>query len=428
MNILHVSITDVTGRRFNGYYMQQAVDAANYHFEMAVWGKDSDNANVHKMCRGVLRLLNSITWRVGSLLALEGLIGPASFALPFQPYFRRADVLHLHLIHAGQFFSILALPMLSQRKPIVWTIHDCWPTTGMCVYSFDCERWLAGCTGRCPYPRGRSPLRHYVPALHWRIKQRVYQRMDATLVVASKWTQDRVQRSPLLRQLPCHLIPFGIDLETFAPRPKAQCRERLGIRPDERVLAFRGISLKKDRYKGMRWLREALDLYEPREPTCLLILEDGRDFEPLSPKYRVIDLGWVDDDGRVADALCAADLFLMPSVQEAFGLMAVESMACGTPVVVFEGTSLPDVIKAPRGGLAVPLKDSAALAGTIGRLLEDDGLREELGREGRQIAEREYSLPLYVQRHLHLYEAVVEKHNKSGESIEQLCLSGNDNS
>ena len=415
MNILHVSGIDIIGGRFTGCYMQQEVDEADYHFEMAVWSKISDNPNVHQIKdrkRGLFWFLNAIAWRLNGLLALEGLIGLGGFVLPFQPYFQRADIIHLHLIHDMPYFSMLALPMLSQRKPIVWTIHDAWPTTGMCVYSFECEHWLTGCTVRCPYPRGKSPLRHYVPALHWRIKQMVYKHIDVNLVVASQWTQDRVQRSPLLRHLPCHLIPFGINLEIFAPKPKVQCRERLGIRPDERVLAFRGIPLKKDRYKGMRWLLEALGLYEPQEPTCLLILQDGRDFEFLSPKYRVLNLGWLDDDHQIVDALCAADLFLMPSVQEAFGLMAVESMACGTPVVVFEGTSLPDVIKAPRGGLTVPAKDSVALAGAIERLLRDDDLREKLGRQGRQIAEQEYSLPLYVQRHIQLYEAVVKRHNK----------------
>ena len=114
---------------------------------------------------------------------------------------------------------------------------------------------------------------------------------------------------------------------------------------------------------------------------------------------------------RSAVALSAADVFLMPSIQEAFGLMAVEAMACGTPVIVFEGTALPSVIRAPHGGLAVPARDSVALAGAIKRLLDDDDLRSELGGQARQIAEREYAFPLYIQRHLSLYEEVIERHH-----------------
>jgi len=222
--------------------------------------------------------------------------------------------------------------------------------------------------------------------------------------------QDRVQRSPLLSRSPCHLIPFGIDLGTFLPRSKAESRKKLGIWPNQKVIAFRDVGL-GDRFKGVRWLTEALQMYEPPEPTCLLVLQEGVAFRPLWPKYNVITPGWIDGE-QLALALSAADVFLMPSIQEAFGLMAVESMACGTPVVVFEGTALPDVIKAPQGGLAVPAGDSVALAGAIQQLLSDDDLRDRLGKQARQIVEREYSLPLYVQRHVKLYEKVIEHHHR----------------
>jgi glycosyltransferase involved in cell wall biosynthesis len=181
-----------------------------------------------------------------------------------------------------------------------------------------------------------------------------------------------------------------------------------GIREGEHILAFRGNPQIADQYKGMAWLREALELYEPTVPTTLLIMQDASGFWPLSKKYRIVDLGWVDGE-VLANALSAADLFLMPSVQEAFGLMAVEAMACGTPVIVFEGTSLPEVIRAPEGGgTAVPMKDSRALAEEIARLLADDEAREGLGRRAREIAEREYPHSLYVRRHLELYRSLLE--------------------
>jgi glycosyltransferase involved in cell wall biosynthesis len=221
--------------------------------------------------------------------------------------------------------------------------------------------------------------------------------------------QDKVQRSPLLRNFPCHLIPFGIDLENFRPRPKMESRKKLGIWPDQKVIAFRDVGLKSDRFKGLHWLMEALQIYKPQEPTCLLILQDGMAFRSLWPKYSVITPGWIDGE-ELAVALSAADVFLMPSIQEAFGLMAVESMACGTPLIVAEGTALPDVIRVPQGGLAVPARDSVALAGALQHLLGDDGLRNRLRKQARQIVEQEYALPLYVQRHVNLYQEVIERY------------------
>lgn len=411
MNILHISNTDLMGGRFTGYSMQQAL-GPGHSVEMAVWNRTADNPSVHLMRQGTwLRIPAAIARRFDDRLGLEGLTRLGGWSLPGRDYFKRADVVHLHLIHNDANISLLSLPMLSRHKPLVWTIHDPWAMTGGCLYPFDCDRWLSGCAPRCPYPRRRSLLQHYVPALHWQIKKRLYQRSDLDLAVASKWMRDRVQRSPLLSHFRCHHIPLGIDLKMFRPRPRAESRKTLGILPDQKVIAFRDVG-SGDRFKGVRWLMEALQIYEPQEPTCLLILEKGRAFQALRPKYNVITPGWIDGE-ELAVALSAADVFLMPSIQEAFGLMAVESMACGTPVVVFEGTALPDVIKAPQGGLAVPARDSVALAAAIQRLLTDDDLRVALGKQARQIAEQEYSLPKYLQSHINMYEDAIERHRRN---------------
>jgi len=411
VNILHVSSTDLVGGRFTGYYMHKVADSAEHRFTMAVWDRESDSPSVCQLRparSSILRKPRSALRLLDRALGLEGLTGLGSFVYPFRRFFKQADVVHLQLIHNSAFFSILALPALTRTKPLVWTIHDCWAFTGMCTHPFNCNRWLSGCRGRCPHPRGHSPLRYYIPAVHWRTKRVLYKRTRLTLVAASRWVQERVQSSPLLGHLPCHLIPFGIDLEEFSPRPKAEALESLGIKgihPDEHVLAFRGVGIPADQYKGMVWLREALELYEPTAPTTLLIMQDGSSFAHLSRKYRIVNLGWV-DGSTLVNALCAADLFLMPSVQEAFGVMAIEAMACGTPVVVFEGTALPDVIRAPRGGVAVPARDSAALEAAIRALLADEGIRSGLARQARELAEQEYSLETYVRRHLALYESL----------------------
>lgn len=415
MNILHISNTDLIGGRFTGYYMQQSLDNS-YNVTMAVWKKKSQSTHVHLTPPGnpLLRFMTLITMRIGVKFGLDGLTGYGGWGLPDRDYFKRADVVHLHLIHNHPNLSILSLPMLSRQKPMVWTIHDPWAMTGGCEHSFECDRWLTGCAPPCPHPRRKSLFQHYMPSLHWRIKKRVYQRAGVTLIVASQWMQDRVERSPLLRHLPCHQIPFGIDLEIFKPGSKIECRKKLGIPLDHKVIAFRHTGIESaDRFKGMSWLMEALNIYEPQEPTTLLIFEDGKAFKILSPKYSVITTGWIDGND-LAVALSAADVFVMPSIQEAFGLMAVESMACGTPVIVFEGTSLPDVINSPLGGIAVPAKDSAALAEAIKLLLDDEDLRSDMSKQARQIAEREYSFPLYVQRHINLYEEVIERHHRGG--------------
>jgi glycosyltransferase involved in cell wall biosynthesis len=415
MKVLHLSDNDLIGGRFTGYYMQRAFDATEHQFEMAVWNRQSDSVSVNLLRPKHplwARVINKIAVKTSEKLGLEGLTGLGSYLLTRKPYFQSADILHLHIIHNDEFFNILDLPRLSRLKPTVWTIHDFWAFSGMCIYPFDCMGLYTGCHGNCPYPRGKSVLRHYIPAAHWQVKKIAYEHSDIHLVVASRWLCERIQKSPLLKKIPITHIPFGIDLTQFRQRNKEAARAKLGIPQSDQVISTRAASKKHGYssylYKGIEWLREALEIYEPKKPTTLLVFQDSLEFEHLKGKYRIVNLRWADGD-LLVDALSAADVFVMPSIQETFGLMAVEAMACGVPVVVFDGTSLPEVIQAPRGGLVVPSKDSAALASAFSTLLEDDELRYRISQTARALTEEQYNLFLYVQRHLSLYQEILDK-------------------
>jgi glycosyltransferase involved in cell wall biosynthesis len=371
---------------------------------MVVARKQSADPLVYNL--GIVPGLNKAIRGLERILGLQALLNLTWLALPVTAFYQSADAVHLHLIQGGD-FSLLGLPLLTYLRPTVWTLHDPWVMTGHCVHPFGCERWLTGC-GACPDLTITYPLWYDTTALLWRIKRWIFVHSDLTLVVASQWMREHVARSPLLAHLPCHLIPFGVDLQVFSPQDQATCRARLGIPPQARVLAFRA-GRPEDRFKGFPWLLEALKLWDPPEPTYLLVLQGNGRAAELQGKYHVLDLGWVNDEARVVQALGAADLFVMPSLAESFGLMAVEALACGTPVVGFDGTAMTEIVRPPRGGILVPSKDSVALAQAIDHLLRDDELRARMGREGRQIAEQDYSLQGYLERHLALYESLVEK-------------------
>jgi glycosyltransferase involved in cell wall biosynthesis len=411
VRVLTVNRTDIVGRRFNGFDLQRALNAEGHRCEMLVWTKDSNDPAVYQMKRGPLRALQALWSRLMRLSDMDGIVSPAGLVLPFQEQFRRADIIHSHYVDVDMLGALL-MPAVSRMKPLVWTLHSAIGATGTCYHPYECRRWHTGCTGRCPHPRGVSPLRYRTPALHWQIKNATYRRTNATVVVASRWTRRFVEQSPFLRHMPVHQIPFGIDLGTFHPIDKPAARALLGIPADAHVLAFRGMrgQTRGAVFKGSAELRQALKLLRLTRPTVLLIIQDAEEFQRLSGKYQIAELGTIDSSARMAAALSAADLFLMPSRGESFGLMAVESMACATPVVVAEGTALPDVVHAPEGGVAVPAGSPGALAEAITALLADDARRLHIGHAARRIAEREYGFDLYVRRHLALYEDVLRRH------------------
>jgi len=407
MNVLQVTAWDNIGQRFNGYQLHNALKELGHESFMAVMRSRFPDVRIHEVGNVITRKLDRrLMTPIEDSLSIRSVLPLSASTLYFAPHYRHADLVHLQLIHADRFFSLFNVPVMTRQHRVIWTLHDPWIASGHCIHSSDCDRWLTGC-GNCPDLTLTFPIRHDTSALQWKLKHWVMHHSNVTLIVASPWMAKLVKRSPILSHLPCHLIPFGVDLHQFKPRKKARCRHRFGIPENACTLAFR-FRGEAERFKGWAWLEKALISLEVDRPTYLLTFEGKGGMGKLRQKYEVIELGWVHDEDLLVDALSAADIFLMPSLAEAFGMMAVEAMACGTPVIAFAETALPDTIHAPHGGIAVPYKDHLALGNAIRDLLLDLSYYEKLVHEGLRIVRQEYSLDLYVQRHMALYESLME--------------------
>jgi glycosyltransferase involved in cell wall biosynthesis len=235
----------------------------------------------------------------------------------------------------------------------------------------------------------------------------IFKLTNIHLVVGSPWQYRHVKMSPILRHLPVHYIPYGVDTRVFFLRDRSACRARFGIPNDADVISFRSVPFSKN-FKGTEYIIEALKLYQPRKKTYLLTLEGVGGLDVLKSKYEMVHLAWTNDDrDLIADVLNAADIFLMPSLAEAFGLMAIESLACGTPVIVFDGTALPETINVPNCGIAVPMKDHVALSQAIDNLLGDPEYRQKLAGNGLKYVKDKHTFEMYADNHLKLYQQLV---------------------
>ncbi|XVN41145.1 MAG: glycosyltransferase [Rickettsia endosymbiont of Argas persicus] len=107
------------------------------------------------------------------------------------------------------------------------------------------------------------------------------------------------------------------------------------------------------------------------------------------------------------DAIAASDIFLMPSLAEIFGMMAVEAIACRKPVIIFDGTALYDMTSRTFQMWAVPSRDAEAFHQALQRLINNPAERIQRGKKGREIAELYYSEELHVQNLVKLYKEVI---------------------
>ena len=407
MKVLHVNNVDVSGRRFNGYDLMTDLGDRGFGGKQAVLEKSSSNPNVVSLFAGPGDVeLQHRLGQVEDRHSMRSILYPWGCMLSELPEFREADVVHYHLIHTGV-LSLLDVPRLFALKPSVWTIHDPWAVTGHCIYPMGCEGWRDECSP-CPFLDLPYSMHQDCAGRMWKIKQRVYSEIDVDLVVASEYMLDMVTKSRLTERMEnVHLVPFGIDASDYLPdSARAESRKSLGIGQDDFVILFRST---ESAFKGLSHIIGALGSGKPTRPTTLLTLDARGLVDGLKGDYRVMEFGWVEDQRLYARLLSAADVLLMPSTAEAFGLMALEAMAAARPVVSFEGTSLPFVTRAPECGIAVPMCDDTALRAALDSLSRNPADAQRRGRLGREIALAEYSHERYLDAMADMYRVAYER-------------------
>lgn len=402
MKILQVGYIDTTGRRFNGTDLSKQLRKVGIESENCVFFKRTKDSNTYLLVSfWGYQILWAGIYLLEKLFSLQSVLYPFSFFLSYKKFFKNSDVIHYQVIHKG-FFSLLSLPRLTRLKPTVWTLHDPWAMTGHCIYPYKCKNWATGCGG-CN--NLSTPISMIIDnsKMMWNLKRKVYKKSKIDIVVASKWMYDMAKQSPLLENFKIHLIPFGIDLNVYKPNNPTQARVKLGIDKDNFVIAFRS---RDSEYKGQEYIKECLKKIKSNKPITILTVDQKGKLNELKNKFQVIELGWSDNDQMMVDFYNACDVFLMPSIAEAFGLMAIEAMACGKPILTFKGTSLEQVIFAPLGGIAVPMRDSDALANELQKIIDNPILGKKIGEQAFKIARENYDEKIYINKLANLYKEV----------------------
>lgn len=409
MNITYVNNCDLVGRRFNGYDLHLSLNEKGYSTHQLILDKRSGEPTTVALSgrhgAHIRAILKSVEYRLG----MANLLSPVGKLLNEHPLFQSADIVHYHLIH-NHVVSLLDMPNLMDRKPSIWTIHDPWIVTGHCVHPCDCKRWQDGCFPCCNLRDANFPLQYDNAHAMWKIKRAVYRELDIDLVVASKFMEDYIGNSPLTAHFKrIHRIPFGIEIGRFSQSERNEVRERWRIPCDNFVIGFRN---ELNEIKGMRYVEEALDKLVSNVPITLLTVGTGALPAEFATRYQVLELGWTNDLSTLIDFYAACDVFLMPSLAESFGLMAIEAMASGCPIIVFEDTVLYDTTFAPECGIAVPYKDSDRLRMVVERLIQSPTERQWRGEMGKSIVKEYYRYEDYVNRHIELYREVMERRHK----------------
>lgn len=403
MNLLQISGYDSPGDRFNGLAIAPILERSGVESHHLVWEKYSSLSNVTEIGGVAAKAANKIVAGIEAAMSVQSMFYPTATSIMKMPVFRDADLLHLHIIHSG-FFSIGSLPAITSLKPTVWTLHDPWALTGHCIHPFECVRWKIGC-GDCPDLESPFALRKDKTKLLFDYKRKAYQESKLELIVSSGWMRSMVEKSPMFEGVRVHQVPFGVDLNFFQPDRQDSARSRLGIQDDALVIFFRCVN---GPFKGLEYITRALnDLLCPRPVVLLTITAVGL-LRSFSGKYDIREFGFVTDQNLVRDLFQAADIFLMPSMAESFGMMAVEAMASSKPVICFDNTAIAEITFGPDVGLSVPYGDSTAFSAALQYLVDNPLERQRRGSLGRTKVEKYYSDLTFARRLVDIYSDLLE--------------------
>ncbi len=316
-----------------------------------------------------------------------------------------ADLLHLHWVNNG-FMRIETLPTLN--KPIVWTFHDMWPFTGGCHYSNGCHNFSTSC-GACPQLRSN----HARDLSYWtfRRKKVAWSKTPFDVVTPSRWLTEVASSSVLLRHRAIHTIPNAIDTVAFAPVEKSLAREEFGLPRDGIVLLFGALTSDGDQRKGFHFMAPLLGrLAKQHSQKAIHLAVLGMKAPPERHLYPfpVTYLGVLDDDKAIARAYSAADVLVVPSIEDNLPNSVMEAASCGVPSVAFRTGGLPDMIKHSRSGYLAEPFDIEDLAAGVSSLISKPHAAAEAGRCARQHVIENYSYRLVARQHEELYSKLIQ--------------------
>lgn len=239
------------------------------------------------------------------------------------------NIVHLHNLHAQNCNLKILFGYLKRNKiKIIWTFHDCWAFTAYCYY-FDmiaCEQWKNGCHS-CKLGRKHSWFMNKSTKT-WNEKKKMIEGLDITVVTPSKWLAEKVSHSFFGRQK-ILVINNGIDLSLFKPKEN-DVREKYRI---ENKYMLLGVADLWDKRKGIDIFIQLSELLN--EKFVIVLIGTNEKIDKVLPN-NIISIHHTYNQDELVEFYSSADVFVNPTREEVLGLVNIEALACGTPVVTFD--------------------------------------------------------------------------------------------
>jgi len=320
------------------------------------------------------------------------------------PLVKEADVIHIHWFNQG-FLSLKGLnKLLRLNKKIVWTLHDMWAFTGGCHYAGECKNYENNC-GECKFLK--KPGKNDLSSQILKKKRKILSNKKLQIVTCSEWLAKKARSSRLLKDIEVTAIPNPIDTSVFYPKDKTALRKQMGLPEDKKLILF-GAANVMDERKGIKYLIGALEKLKQKnlqltnESEILLFGKSNEVFLQQLP-LKVNNLGLIKGEQNIANVYAAADVFVLPSLEDNLPNTVMESLACGTPVVAFNTGGIPEMVDHKINGYLAEYKSVEGIKNGIEFILE--GNEEEFNADSISKVETCYNQRLVTGFYVNSYRS-----------------------
>jgi glycosyltransferase involved in cell wall biosynthesis len=436
MNITIINTSDIAGGAARAAYrLHKGMRELNNDSIMIVKHKQSNDPNVHQVVP--LNLEYSIEENIFNSIQKTLIdqnrtsISNTLFSFPYPGYnishtdvIKYSDIINLHWINRFQSVETIS-NLLKLGKPVVWTLHDQWPFTGGCHYSAGCDNFVNYCKN-CPQLKTNT---YDIPFLVQQTKIEKFNKKNLAIVTPSRWLYSCVKKSKVFNNLRVEVIPYSLETDVFKPVPKYQAKKALNINADIITLLF-GAHTHNEHRKGFKQLSKAISfclqndffkkLIEDNKLNILIFGVANDDLQNIG--IPVISTGYINSDEKLAEIYSAADIFLLPSLEDNLPNTMLESMACGTPIVAFDAGGIPDVIQHGITGFIAPCFSSEKFGELILNLIHNESKRIQMGTNCQRLMESKFQLKHQAAKYNELFKDLLKniklnKERKKGNSL-----------
>ncbi len=326
--------------------------------------------------------------------------------IPLIRKIKREDYNLLHFHDLSSAISPYTLYLLGDKIPVVWTLHDCSPFTGGCLYPMECKNFMENC-GNCPQS-GEWPIDSKIDFTSFsrKIKNFLHKSGRLCAITPSKWMSELAYSSGMFKSKP-RVIPNAIDIKKYKPVNKKEIRYKLNL-PLNRNLILLSAGNFLDERKGSKYALEGIKKVKHVNPHLVILGVLDEMGKKILSEFDYTSVGYVSDKDLLSLYYGCADIFMHCSLADNQPLSIIESMAMSTPIIGFKTGGIVEMIDQNKNGFLVLQKDINALADAIELAFENNN-HISWGISSREKVLREYSPEIFLKNHLELYEEMIEK-------------------